>query len=69
MARPRLPEAELHERSFRVRLKDEDANLLSALARKADVPPAVLLRAMIRKQLPMFALLQQVGQTVAAEAD
>jgi hypothetical protein len=39
------------------------------LARKADVPPAVLLRAMIRKQLPMFALLQQVGQTVAVEAD
>ena len=69
MARPKLPESELHERSFRIRLKDEDANLLSALARKADVPLAVLLRAMVRKQLPTFALLQRLGQRLTADVD
>jgi hypothetical protein len=67
MPRPKLPESQLHERSFRVRLKDDDANLLSALAKKADVPPAVLLRAMVRRQLPLFALLQ--NRTVTSTAD
>lgn len=51
MARPKSPEDELHERSFRVRLKDEDANIILALAKKLDTPPAVLLRSLIRQQL------------------
>jgi len=66
MARPTLPESELHERSFRVRLKDDDANLLLALAKKADIPPAVLLRAMIRKQLPIYRMLSQRTQPTGA---
>jgi hypothetical protein len=72
MPRPHLPETELHERSFRVRLKDDDAALLLALAKKADIPPAVLLRTMILKQLPVYALMRQVyrvGEKVAATAD
>ena len=51
MARPRLPDEDLHERCFRVRLKDEDAFLVLALAKKLDQPPAVVLRTLIRQQL------------------
>jgi hypothetical protein len=73
MARPKLPESDLHERSFKVRLRDDDAALLFALARKADVPPAVMLRAMIRRQLPTFNLLRETGQqkliSMAAEVE
>lgn len=58
MSRPKLSESDRHERSFRVRLRPEDANLLLALAKKADVPPAVLLRALVRKQLPVLEALR-----------
>jgi hypothetical protein len=55
MARPKCPEHDRHERSFRVRLKDDDAHLILALARKLDTPPAVLLRSLIRQQLTVRA--------------
>jgi hypothetical protein len=70
MPRPPLPESDLHERSFRVRLKDDDAALLMALAKKADIPPAVLLRTMIVRQLPVFAMMRKVcgsAEKVTAE--
>jgi len=67
MVRPKMPASAVHERSFRVRLTDDDANLLFALAKKADVPPAVMLRAMIRLQLPAFAAMQQAGNSLLAD--
>lgn len=66
MGRPTLPKDELHERSFRVRLKDDDADLLLALARKADVPAAVLLRSLIRQQLPLLQDLRDIRDTQKA---
>jgi hypothetical protein len=64
MARPKSPDSELHERSFRVRLKDADANLLYAIGRKLDVPPAVLLRNMVVKQLPTYAAVREMAMKV-----
>ncbi len=58
MPRPKLSDADKHIRSFRVRLRPDDANLLLALAKKADVPPAILLRSLIRKQLPLVRVLR-----------
>lgn len=45
------PERNLHVRERKVRLKPEDDDLLLALARKLDVPPAVLARKFIRDGL------------------
>ncbi len=67
MARPKIPEYEKHHRAFRVRLKDDDANLVLAMAKKTGVAPNVLLRAMIRRQLPSYQLLQSLAQTIALE--
>ena len=64
MARPNKPVEDRHERSFRVRLKGEDAHLILALARKLDTPPAVLLRSLIRQQLIVRA--QRSDDTKAA---
>jgi hypothetical protein len=41
-----------------------------ALAKKADIPPAVLLRTMIVRQLPVFAMMRKVcgsAEKVTAE--
>lgn len=67
--RPQLPQSERHERSFRIRLKPDDAALLLALSKKIDVQPAVLLRSMVRRQLPCFAMLQKAGLNLPVEAD
>jgi len=45
------PERKLHVRERKVRLRPEDDDLLLALARKLDVPPAVLARKFIRDGL------------------
>lgn len=63
MGRPKLPESDLHERAFRVRLKDDDAAIVLAIARKLDQPVAVLLRTLIRRQL---ARLDEVSRSDAA---
>lgn len=70
MARNPLPDSEIHEDSFRVRLKAEDAALVRALAKKLDQPPAVLLRSLIRQQLTARIVtaraLEQVTKPEAA---
>jgi len=66
--RPKLSPEEIHDRSFRVRLMDADANLVMALAKKADVPPAVFLRALIRQQLPAYAALRASKLSVTEAA-
>jgi hypothetical protein len=43
MSRPHLPKSELHERSFRVRLKDDDAALLLAEVALVEMEEQVLL--------------------------
>lgn len=69
VGRPPVPESEQHRRAFRVRLQDDDANLVLALAKRAGIPPNVLLRSMIRSQLPAYRLLRQAGVRIPVEAD
>lgn len=64
MARPKSPESDLHNESIRVRLKEADYNLLIALAKKADIPPAVLLRTLIVKQLPTYAAVKDIAARI-----
>lgn len=47
------PEKSLHVREVKVRLRPDDAALLAALARKLDVPPAVLARKFVRDGLAL----------------
>lgn len=54
------PEAQLHVRERKVRLRPEDDDLLLALARKLDIPPAVLARKLIRDGLHTSSLPAQV---------
>ncbi len=42
---------DLHIEEFKVRLRDEDADLVRALARKTQVPAAVLLRQFVLREL------------------
>lgn len=44
-------DSDLHIEEFKIRLKPEDADLVRALARKLDVPPAVLIRRWVRTQV------------------
>lgn len=50
------PEAQLHVRERKVRLRPEDDDLLRALARRLDIPPAVLARKFIRDGLGLHGL-------------
>jgi len=45
------PERLLHVAEVKVRLVPDDAALLRALARRGDMPPAVLARVMLRREL------------------
>ena len=45
------PERHLHVAEFKVRLRPDDAALLKALARKGDLPPAVLARTLLLREL------------------
>jgi len=45
------PERCLHVAEVKVRLVPDDAALLRALARRGDMPPAVLARVMLRREL------------------
>lgn len=45
------PERELHGCELKIRLKPDDRALLVALARKLDLPPAVLARKFVRDGL------------------
>jgi hypothetical protein len=40
-----------HIEEFKIRLRPADADLLRALAAKKDVPPAVLLRSLVMREL------------------
>lgn len=51
------PEKSLHVREVKVRLRPDDAALLAALARKLDVPPAVLARKFVRDGMSSPRLL------------
>ncbi|WP_295585570.1 hypothetical protein [uncultured Lamprocystis sp.] len=53
-------EDDLHIAEFKLRLKPADADLLRALARKRDVPPAVMVRAIV------IAALAPAGYSVPA---
>lgn len=65
MARPKLHEQDKHEQSFRIRLRDDDAKLIRALARRLDQPPAVVLRTLIRQQIEARALRDSNNKTAA----
>lgn len=65
MARPKLNEQDKHEQSFRVRLRDDDARLIRAMARRLDQPPAVVLRTLIRQQIEARALRDKTKTNAA----
>lgn len=46
---------DLHIEEFKIRLKPEDAAVVRAMARKLDIPPAVLLRRWVHKEVAPFA--------------
>jgi len=54
---------DLHSEEFKIRLKLDDADLVRALARKLDIPPAVLIRRWVRKEV------SPLGYSVPARAE
>lgn len=67
--RPPVPETEQHRRAFRLRLKDDDAAFILALAKTTGIPPAVVLRSMVRRQIPAYQLLKAAGQRITIDID
>lgn len=51
------PEKDLHVYELKIRLRKEDRALLDALARKLDLPPAVLARKFVRDGMSSPRLL------------
>ena len=51
MARPRLPVTSLHDDEFRVRTTRTDGQEIRLAARQLDLPPAVLIRMMVKAVL------------------
>jgi len=54
---------DLHSEEFKIRLKSDDADLVRALARKLDIPPAVLIRRWVRKEV------SRLGYSVPGRAE
>jgi hypothetical protein len=69
MGRNKVQAGEGHNRSFRVRLLDKDANDVVALAKKSDIAPSTLLRTIIHQQLPIYRLNQQVTSRVTENTE
>lgn len=64
MARPKLPDSERHEREFRVRLKDEDADIILAIAKKRGIAPAILIRSMVKDKISLAIPAIPGGNTI-----
>lgn len=67
--RPTVPDAERHENAYRIRLNDADSAIIRAIAKKKGVPPAVVLRALIKDKLPSLVKGGANIWTVSEPAD
>ena len=54
MARPKLPDNQLHQNALKIRLTDDEYKELEAIASRHGIPVAVLARAALKKGVELY---------------